>query len=200
MSDESPTFAIEELARTADVPVRTVRYYIAEGLVPRPGARGKSASYGADHLSRLLLIRRLVERHVPLAEIRRLVERLTPDDTQALLREEEERRHETLSLDTATTSPRDYISGLLERARAARSGESDAGFRSWPKPPYGGGERLREPAQRQQSESRSLGQWERLELAPGVELHVHVPLDERQRRLVARLTQVAHEATSDEST
>ncbi len=188
MSDERSTLTIEDLARAADMSVRTIRYYVAEGLVPGPGSRGKGASYGVEHLSRLLLIRRLTERHVPLAEIRRLVEDLSPEETDALLRDEE-RRRATLSSETAATSPRAYISELLDRARAARSVETGERFRSPPQSPYS-------TSRTQPSGALSLGEWERLELAPGLELHARAPLDARSRRLVERLVQVAREELS----
>lgn len=195
MSDDRATLSIEELARTADVPVRTIRYYVAEGLVPGPGARGKGATYGPEHLARLLLIRRLTERHVPLAEIRRLVERLSPEETRALLYEEEQRRS-ALPPNTAALSPKEYISGLLERARASRSPDSGARFRTSSSAP----DTLPRAQPATPSEGpRPLGAWERFELAPGLELHVRTPLDERRRRLVERLTQVAREAQSEDS-
>ena len=52
---------IEELADLVGVPVRTVRYYIAEGLLPGPGTRGKGTVYGEEHLLRLRLIRLLAD-------------------------------------------------------------------------------------------------------------------------------------------
>src|SRR5436190_19922923 len=76
---------IEELAERAGVRVRTVRFYIAEGLLPGPGARGRAAAYGEEHLLRLRLIRRLAERHVPLAELRGLLSSLPLDQVRALM-------------------------------------------------------------------------------------------------------------------
>jgi DNA-binding transcriptional MerR regulator len=59
---------IEDLAERAGVSVRTVRFYISQGLLAGPGTRGRAAAYGDEHLARLRLIRRLVEQHLPLAE------------------------------------------------------------------------------------------------------------------------------------
>lgn len=195
MSNESRSLTIDELARAADVPVRTIRYYVAEGLVPGPGTRGKGTTYGVEHLSRLRLIRLLTERHVPLAEIRRLVEHLSAEETRALL-SEEERQAQALSAETATDSPRAYISGLLERARAARSADDMTHFRSPPKALYG---IQRSSAAARSEAPRSLGAWERWELAPGVELQVQGPLDERRQRLVEHLMRLAREEMREES-
>ena len=83
MTTPRSSWTIEELADEVGVPVRTIRYYIAEGMLPGPGSRGKGTTYSEDHLQRLRLIRRLVEQRVPLADVRQLVERLSPDETEA---------------------------------------------------------------------------------------------------------------------
>ncbi|HEY3999194.1 MAG TPA: MerR family transcriptional regulator [Candidatus Xenobia bacterium] len=77
-------FSIEELTEQVGIPVRTLRYYIAEGLLPGPGSRGKGARYGREHLSRLRAIRRLVEQHVPLAEIRERLAGLGQNEVERL--------------------------------------------------------------------------------------------------------------------
>ena len=73
---EVPEDALDltELADRAGVSIRTVRYYIQQGLLPRPEARGPGAHYKEEHLDRLLLIKRLQKEHLPLAEIRRSIE------------------------------------------------------------------------------------------------------------------------------
>lgn len=62
---------LTELADAAGVTPRTVRYYIAQGLLPSPGRLGPHTRYGPEYLDRLRLIRRLQEEHLPLSEIRR---------------------------------------------------------------------------------------------------------------------------------
>lgn len=195
MSDDNPTLTIDELARAAEMPVRTIRYYVAEGLVPGPGARGKGANYGDEHLARLLLVRRLAERHVPLAEIRRLVEHLSPEETRTLLGDEEQ-RDQAWPSETVTASPKAYIASLLDRARAARAADEGTRFRSPSQSPYS---MQQAPTAARHAASGSLGTWERWELAPGVELHMRGPLDERRRRLVDRLTRLAREELAGES-
>src|SRR5262245_3568322 len=64
---------IEELARNAGTTVRTVRFYIAEGLLPRPEGAGRGANDTDEHLARLRAILRLRQRSLPLSEIRRSV-------------------------------------------------------------------------------------------------------------------------------
>ena len=51
-------YSIDELAPLAGVTPRTVRYYIAEGLIDRPEGEKRGAHYVQRHLEQLLLIRR----------------------------------------------------------------------------------------------------------------------------------------------
>jgi DNA-binding transcriptional MerR regulator len=64
---------IDDLARRADVPVDTIRYYQRERLLP-PGERaGRANLYGAEHLERLERIKQLQERRFSLAAISALL-------------------------------------------------------------------------------------------------------------------------------
>ena len=74
---------LSELTRAAGVSVRTVRYYIGEGLLPPPVGGGPQSAYTQGHLDRLRLIARWKERYFPLKEIRR---RLTGLDDAAVSR------------------------------------------------------------------------------------------------------------------
>lgn len=78
---EHDTYRLPELADAAGVTPRTVRYYIAQGLLPSPGRLGAGTRYGAEHLDRLHLIRRLQDQGLSLAEIR---DRLGPAPTPML--------------------------------------------------------------------------------------------------------------------
>lgn len=75
--------SVAELARAAGVSVRTIRYYIAEGLLPPPRGAGPRSSYDEGHLDRLRLIARLKADYLPLREIRR---RLAGLDDRAVAR------------------------------------------------------------------------------------------------------------------
>jgi hypothetical protein len=97
-----------------------------------------------------------------------------------------------------TASPREYVSGLLKRARAARDhGQTTA----MPASPYAPPAR----APRQSTGSGPLAQgpkggrhlpglgphaaeaWQRWELVPGVELHVRTDAEWRYRELIRRI-------------
>ncbi len=77
----APTdYSISDVAALTGTPVRTIRYYIAEGLLPSSGKVGPAARYDDAFVARLRAIRRLQERHLPLAEIRRALAAM-PDAT-----------------------------------------------------------------------------------------------------------------------
>jgi len=66
---------IGELARRADCPVETVRYYEKERLLPAPRRSGANyRDYGASHLERLAFIRRCRALDMSLPEIRALID------------------------------------------------------------------------------------------------------------------------------
>jgi len=55
---EQKTFTLDEIAALAELPRRTVRYYIQSGLVDRPQGVGKGAYYTQHHVEQLLLVRK----------------------------------------------------------------------------------------------------------------------------------------------
>jgi len=54
----SKTFTLDEIAALAELPRRTVRYYIQSGLVDRPEGIGKGAFYTDRHVEQLMLVRK----------------------------------------------------------------------------------------------------------------------------------------------
>ena len=85
MREHDLTHTLTELAARADVTPRTVRYYIAQGLVPGPLAQGPGAHYTDGHLARIRLIKRLQREHLPLAEIRARLRALGDDQVRDAL-------------------------------------------------------------------------------------------------------------------
>lgn len=66
-------YALDELASLAGVTPRTVRYYIAQGLLERPAGEKRGAHYLARHLEQLLQVRRWSEAGLSLERIRELL-------------------------------------------------------------------------------------------------------------------------------
>jgi DNA-binding transcriptional MerR regulator len=174
--------SIEDLAREAGVPVRTVRYYISQGLLPGPAARGRAAAYDDEHLARLRLIRRLVEQHVPLAEQRDRLARLSGTEVERLLRDDD-RRGAALRRANQAASPQAYVSGLLDQARMARAPLQE----SVPPPSF------------EKSRPVDAQSWRRWELAPGIELHASADAARNHPQLIQRLLRVSRESPSRRS-
>lgn len=66
-------FSLDELATLAGTTPRTVRYYIAEGLVDRPVGEKRGAYYLRGHLEQLLLVRRWTDAGLSLERVRELM-------------------------------------------------------------------------------------------------------------------------------
>lgn len=64
--------SLDTLAALAGLTPRTVRYYIAEGLVSRPHGEKRGAHYTRRHLEQLLLIRRWTDAGLSLERVRAL--------------------------------------------------------------------------------------------------------------------------------
>lgn len=60
---------IGELAAVSGVPVRTIRYYHQQGVLPRPRMQGRIGWYDGDHLARLRQVRTLQDRGYSLAAV-----------------------------------------------------------------------------------------------------------------------------------
>jgi Ca-activated chloride channel family protein len=194
MEESENHYSIEELAELVDLPIRTIRYYISEGLLPGPGARGKAAVYGEEHLLRLRLIRLLSRQYVPLVEMRNRLLPLSLDEIRALLTEEE--AHVT-RLEQAAPSPREgYVATLLRKARTERQEPPSPPLPYAPAPGQAGRKKVAEappaPLASTPMPVPAAGQWQRWELAPGVELHVRADSEVQQRPLLERLFQAAH--------
>jgi len=153
--DASPTpLDLTELADRAGVSIRTVRYYIQQGLLQEPEARGPGAHYTEEHLDRLLLIKRLQKEHLPLAEIRKAIQSGAAE--AAIPR-----------------SARDYVRSVLGKQHSVSEVMSSP------------------PMQVQDEPVRS--QWERITLAPDIELHLRRPLSRGVNKKVDRLLDVARD-------
>lgn len=69
----SNTYQLSELCALVDLPIRTVRYYVQQGLVDRPEGETRAARYGQKHLDQLLLIKKWTAAGLSLDRIRELL-------------------------------------------------------------------------------------------------------------------------------
>ena len=191
------TISIETLSEQTGISVRNIRFYIAEGLLTGPGTRGKSASYTDEHLLRLRMIHLLTEQRVPLMEIRQLMEHLSPEEVRGLLEKEGLSPVEPAG-EVKPISPKEYLEMLLAGARAAQQRRAAS---APTRPAVAPGESspastppglLPNTYPRRPNEPGDQA-WQRLELAPGVELHVQVSAREPNRQLIERIISAARE-------
>lgn len=188
MSDNK-SYTIGELAQEAEVTTRTIRYYVAEEVLPPPVGNGRASLYTEEHLNRLHLVKILKEEFLPLQEIRALLSGL---DHQAVLELLAERRQaappptpnlakaylQTLLIPPVSAND---TSSLMRHkveshpARNASSGEAASRPLATPAPEKRLETGLAQviPITPASSEAQPVtGFWERIEVVPGVELHV----------------------------
>lgn len=58
MNATARTFTLDDIAALAELPRRTVRYYIQIGLIDRPEGTGKGAFYTERHVEQLMQVRK----------------------------------------------------------------------------------------------------------------------------------------------
>ena len=210
MSDE-PRYSLTELADLGGVTPRTVRYYLGQGLLPAVGPSGPGSKYGTTHLARLRLIRRLQAEHLPLAEIRRRLDDLDEVAIRDLAAQERPSPPQDSALD--------YLRGVLGPSGQHRRPASARHLRRPSRRPPG----MPVPARRALGDagpaSHAVGevagshgpsrrraprpviersQWDRIALAPDVEIHIRRPLARAQQKQVDRLVAIARELLEEE--
>jgi DNA-binding transcriptional MerR regulator len=211
MPDEP--YSLADLARLGDVTPRTVRYYVAQGLLPSPDAAGPATRYGEAHLARLRLIRRLQRDHLPLAEIRARLASMTDDQILARATESEpEARESSDALDyvhqlmaqsgvapsvghaSAAEAPAAYGRSLLKRIEVPTPSAPVMASMPAPAPSAPTPDAASQPRTTQPDRST----WERLVITPDVELHVRRPLDRHTNKRVDQLERIARELLRDD--
>lgn len=72
---------LTELSEQSRIPARTIRFYIARGLLDGPAKAGRGAVYTAEHLTRLEEIKQLQSQGRMLAEIAQILDGGPPAQT-----------------------------------------------------------------------------------------------------------------------
>jgi DNA-binding transcriptional MerR regulator len=182
-------YDIKELCAEAGVTSRTVHFYIQQGLLPPAGSQGPGARYTQGHAERLKLIKLLQKEHLPLSEIRRQLESLDDGKVQALVREHYSRKQ------PANSSAVEYIRSVLN------------GTRQLPSQPTARSIFLGQTAATAFEDKNAAysthrlaerSQWERILLAPDIELHIRRPLSRSVNRKIEALVQHARETLKEE--
>lgn len=205
MAPTQPRYSLTELAALASVTPRTVRYYVAQGLLPSPGTSGPGAKYDDADLDRLRLIRKLQREHLPLAEIRKRLATLDDETIAALADEPEPGPAAGLAEDSAL----DYIRRVLgaNEPLAARVAPLPAPAAAHAPAPFLKRALAPPPAPQQAAlaapppEPRiERAQWERVAFGPDIELHVRRPLPRPLARKVDRLISIARDLLEEDPT
>ena len=124
---------------------RTIRYYLAEGLIQTPEERQGTASvFSYLNLLQLLTVKKLQAEHLPIRKIRELVAGKSEQELETLLG--------VRGPSGKKTEAKRYLESLLVPAPAA--------------PPI---ETAASPPQHLDASSAS---WQRVEIEPGLELHI----------------------------
>jgi DNA-binding transcriptional MerR regulator len=203
-------YSLTELADLAGVTPRTVRYYLAQGLLPAVGQMGPGSKYDDGHLARLRLIRRLQAEHLPLAEIRRRLEMLGDDEVRDLVGATEP----APPTDTALEYLRTVLGGSPASGTATPQSSRPAPAPSLPsvaerpvvapmlmRPNMSPSEApIEMPIDAAEATVRpsDRSQWERIVLVPDIELHIRRPLPRAQNKQVDRLVTIARELLEED--
>ncbi len=175
MSERIPgLYTIEELETESGVSERTIRYYVAEGLLPRADKHGQ---YSVRHLNRLRLIQKYKAQHLRLEGIRG-VALLSDEEVASLLQEE------TPAMLTQPLAPKTALDVTTElRAR-----------RSLPPPPAGCpplAAPFPPPSPSALPENR--GAWEHISVTSDLQILVKLPISARRREFLERVIRFARE-------
>ncbi len=129
-SSSATALRIDDLARAADVPVDTIRYYAREGLLPPAVKQGKNRLYGPEHLERLGRIRALQAKRFSLAAIRAILTADRPNLDGLFLDSDHEFDRAALvaasGLDTAFVDQIAEVGLLVDPASLGRRAFDDA--------------------------------------------------------------------------
>jgi DNA-binding transcriptional MerR regulator len=127
---------------------RTIRYYMAEGLVQTPEEKQGTASvFGYLNLLQLLTVKKLQAEHLPIRKIRELVAGKSEQELETLL------GIGSTTKKSRETEAKRYLESLLAPAPVPESAPPRQAAAAAP------------PAQADQS-------WQRVEIEPGLELHI----------------------------
>lgn len=191
--NQEEEYLIHELAEMSGVSVRTIRYYIAEGLLPAPDTKGRYATFNEDYRQRLELIRRLKEAFLPLKEIRDRIIGLDPSQVQEMLSQlpaepYENKQNFQFSIAEQTPEDRkqqplssalDYLSQVMGVGNQSRPQMRSEKF-SLPRPP-----KPRDMA------TGEVETWQRIVLAPGLELNIRSTEEPFYRERIRQLIEFA---------
>jgi DNA-binding transcriptional MerR regulator len=137
---------------------RTVRYYLSEGLLsPAEDKQGTASVFGYPHLLQLLVIKKLQAEHLPIRKIKQLVSGRSERELERLIG--------TDAKSGAKNEALDYLESLLRSSGVSTPPPS---LKAAPPPAA----LFSQPSSPRLQPQTSAGSWERVEIEPGLELHI----------------------------
>jgi len=133
---------------------RTIRFYLAEGLIQAPEEKQGTASvFGYLNLLQLLTVKKLQAEHLPIRKIRELVDGKSEEELETLLGVSGASRKKSRESDA-----KDYLESLLAPAAPRFTAAA-------------------RPSQQHAPDVDMAGEateqsWQRVEIEPGLELHI----------------------------
>lgn len=149
--------SIGELAKLSGTTVRTIRYYVSEGLLPSPVKKGTYGYYGQSHLNRLKLISMWRDERKTLAEINDFMETMPEEEQKKTLKTIRERNPQIQNLRSSSIS--NLMVDPVSSVGIPSPGEDEVL------------DQLAASASSSASEIIGDDHWIRKELVEGVELH-----------------------------
>lgn len=190
-------FTLEELVRRSGLSLRTVRFYMQEGLLPGPDSRGKNARYTQKHLDRLELIQRLKNLYLPLQQIYHIVNNMTEEEIELLLKSQNQLHTNSPSsasqiaeIDHSSTpgkSALEYIQSLEEK-QSNLQGFSNSRKPSLERKNSAAPDLFDKQNYSSTTKNSNLPQtWKRIVLEEGLELHYRDPITSEESQRIDRL-------------
>lgn len=174
-------YLIGELANKTGVSVRTIRYYISEGLLPSPQSRGRYTIYDEEYIDRIATIKRLKEAFLPIKEIRTMLETKSEAEINEFL---------SIYEDTGPSNEAlDYISSMMDKEKHYQA--EPAGIQKQAPMPELFSARSRMPSARGSNHLEDNSVWRRFEIVPGFEVHVREDVFKQSGKIVFNLIESA---------
>jgi DNA-binding transcriptional MerR regulator len=183
---DKESYLINQLAERAGVTVRTIRYYVNEGLLPPPQTKGRYSAYDEEYLYRIRLIKFYKESYLPLSRIRELLDAMTPEEIRAAVEHYEVEPPE-LNLTPApdlpdwlkeNTSAREYLQMIQEPPSSYPAVSAKRIEMNIPAPSM---------SQEPWDEDEAGLSWKRIKATDGIELLVREDVYRRRRREIEDL-------------
>ena len=165
-NDESDP-SLQDLSERSGCQPRTIRYYVQEGLLPKPQHRGPRATYAPDAVERLTIIRAWQQRGQTLDEIRSRLAQMAPEAIRATA---------LIVRDPATGLSEPSATDPAAAPRTSRSRTTSS----------------RIPGLASVTDlAAQATTWQRYRVADGIEIQVSLPLSMAGQALLARLLDCA---------